>query len=54
MQQASTVSSNTPFVKGRGFLQEEETNLNAVKQSQQSCSMEDLPEKYRTKNAYGY
>jgi len=28
----------------------EETNLNAVKANQQSCHMEDLPEKYRSQN----
>ena len=32
----------------------EETNLNQVKASQQSCQMEDLPEKFRVTNAYGY
>ena len=34
--------------------QVEDTNLAVVQQQQQSCQMEDLPEKFRTKNAYGY
>jgi len=32
----------------------EETNLNEVRSVQGSCAMEELPEKFRSGNAYGY
>ena len=36
------------------YLQVEDTNLNVIKQNQRTCTVEDLEEKYQTKNAYGY